>query len=308
MNYAEKTFLSLMLLLALGGSKAHSQAGESGLAFLKLGISGRGIAMGDAMSAIVTGAAATYYNPAGILNTSDKSTAQLMFMHKEWIQDTRVDFLGSNILLDDENAIGFSLNSTTVSDIEIRTRPGSPEGTFTARNFSLGATYAHLIGDHLRLGISGKFLYQKILIDQSSGFGIDVGAQYTTSIENLSIGAVVANIGSMQGLRSETTTLPSLLRIGPAYSFQIDDISSQISVASDYLYIFPEARSYLNAGGELLFSGTVAARAGYQFGSEGRGLAAGVGILYGIVAVDYAYSHLTDDLGNTHTVSLALNF
>lgn len=308
MNHVEKTCIPLLLLLTLGGSEAHAQAGESGLAFLKIGISGRGIAMGDAMSAIVTGAAATYYNPAGILATSGKSTAQLMFMHKEWIQDTRVEFLGSDIQLDDENAIGFSLNSTTISDIEIRTRPGSPEGTFTARNFSLSASYAHLVGNNLRLGISGKFLYQKILVDQSSGFGIDLGAQYKTSIEHLSVGAVVANLGSMRGLRSEPTTLPSLLRIGPAYSFQVEDISSQISVASDYLYIFPEAKSYLNVGGELMFDQTVAARVGYQFGSEGRGLAAGIGILYGMFAVDYAYSHLTDDLGNTHTVSLALNF
>lgn len=308
MSFLEKSFVSATLLVAFGTNIARSQAGESGLAFLKLGISGRGIAMGDAMSASVTGAAATYYNPAGILATSGNSTAQLMFMHKEWIQDTRVEFLGSNILLDDENAIGFSLNSTTVADIEIRTRPGAAEGTFTARNFSLGATYAHLIGNDLRVGISGKFLYQKILIDESSGFGLDLGAQYRTSIENLSVGAVVANLGRMQGLRGGTTTLPSLLRIGPAYSLHVEDINSQVSVASDYLYIFPEAKSYLNAGGELLFDQTVAARVGYQFGSEGRGLAAGLGILYGIFAVDYAYSHLTDDLGNTHTVSLALNF
>ena len=308
MKRLEKAILLFLLFPTLSTTTALSQAGESGLAFLKLGISGRGIGMGDAMSAIVTGAAATYYNPAGILATPENSTSQLMFMHKEWIQDTRVEFLGSSIPLDDRNAVGFSLNSTTVSDIEIRTRPGSPEGTFTARNLSFGASYARLVGDDLRLGISGKFLYQKILVDQSSGYGIDLGAQYTTSLEGLSLGAVVANVGRMQGLRGGTTTLPSLLRIGPAYRFQVEGINSKISLASDYLYIFPEAKSYVNAGGELVFNETIAARAGYQFGSEGRGLAAGLGIIYGIIMVDYAYSHLTDDLGNTHTVSLALNF
>ena len=308
MNSIKKTHVLLLVVPTLSSNIAFSQAGESGLAFLKLGISGRGIGMGDAMSAIVTGPAATYYNPAGILATPGNSTSQLMFMHKEWIQDTRIEFLGSNVLLDDQNAIGFSLNSTTVSDIEIRTRPGPPDATFTARNLLVGASYARLLEDDLRIGISGKFLYQKILTDQSSGYGIDIGAQYKTPIEDLSVGAVVANIGRMSGLRGETTTLPSLLRIGPAYSFHTTDINSQISIASDFLYIFPESKSYLNLGGELLFNEIVAARAGYQFGSEGRGLSGGLGVVYDIVAVDYAYSHLTDDLGNTHTVSLSLNF
>ncbi len=308
MNHVLKTSTAILLLVFTMSYTGYAQAGKSGLAFLKLGVSGRGLAMGDAMSATVSGAAATYYNPAGMLTTSGAGTAQLMFMHKEWIQDTRVEFLGASIILDKENAVGFSLNSTTVSDIEIRTRPGTAEGIFTARNFSLGASYAHSFSDELQVGITGKFLYQKILIDESSGFGMDLGAQYKTSIENLSVGAVLANLGSMKGLRSEKVKLPSLLRIGPAYSFEIESINSTLSAASDLLYIFPESKSYLNAGGELMFNKTVAARMGYQFGSEGRGLAGGLGVTYGIFILDYAYSHLSFNLGNTHAISLALNF
>ncbi|MEK9139278.1 MAG: PorV/PorQ family protein, partial [Bacteroidota bacterium] len=221
MNYVLKRPALVLLMLTLVAPPLHAQAGKSGLAFLKLGISGRGLAMGDAMSAAVSGAPATYYNPAGLLAPQGTSTSQLMFMHKEWIQDTRVEFLGASIMLDEENAIGFSLNSTTVSDIEIRTRPGTPEGSFTARNFSLGASYARSIAEDLDIGITGKFLYQKILIDESSGFGIDLGAQYKTSVENLSVGAALANIGSMQGLRGEKTKLPTLLRIGPAYTYEL---------------------------------------------------------------------------------------
>jgi hypothetical protein len=56
-----------------------------------------------------------------------------------------------------------------------------------------------------------------------------------------------------------------------------------------------------------VFSKNIAVRLGYQFGSEGRGLAAGVGLAYGILVFDYAYAHLSNDLGNAHTFSLALN-
>jgi hypothetical protein len=307
MNEMLKTLGATLLLLSMVTYSGRAQAGNSGMAFLKLGVSGRGLAMGDAMSATVSGAAATHYNPAGLLGSSDISTSQLMFMHKEWIQGTRVEFLGADIHLSDENAIGFSLNSTTISDIEIRTRPGTPEGTFTARNFSLGASYAHAFSEVLRVGVTGKFLYQKILIDESSGFGIDVGAQYRTSIENLSIGVVAANLGSMRGLRGGSTKLPALLRAGPSYSFQLESISSTILAATDVLYILPEHRAYLNAGGELFFNQVLAARLGYQFGSEARGLSGGIGVSYGVFLLDYAYAHLSADLGNSHTFSIALN-
>jgi hypothetical protein len=304
-----KTILaSLILCFTLLPGTLFTQAGTSGLSFLKLGVSGRGSSMADAMSAIVSGAASTYYNPAGLLNRTDSTGAQLMIMHKEWIQDTRSEFLAASIPLNKENAIGFSVNTTTVSDVEIRTRPGPAEGTFTARNFALSASYARMVSDEVRIGVTAKLLYEKLLIDEASGFGFDVGAQYQTPVEHLCIGAVVANLGSLNELRNEKTTLPSLLRIGPAYTFTVEDLQSDITLATDFVNLFPEGSSHLNIGGELVFDGTIAARTGYQFGSEGRKFSAGVGVYYGIIGLDYAYAPLSADLGNTHTISLVLNF
>jgi hypothetical protein len=298
---------SLAFCFALLPGLLFAQAGKSGLSFLKLGVSGRGSSMADAMSAIVSGAASTYYNPAGLLNRADSTGAQLMIMHKEWMLDTRAEFLGANIPLSDEQAIGFAVNSTTVSDIEIRTRPGPAEGTFTARNFSLGVSYARVLSSDICLGITAKFLFEKILVDQASGFAVDLGAQYRTPIEDLLVGAAVANLGSLSQMNNEKTTLPTLLRAGPAYTFSIDNMQSNVTLASDVLYIFPEGRAYLNFGGELVFDRTVSARAGYRLGSEARTLSAGVGLKYGVLGLDYAYEPLSADLGNTHTVSLVLN-
>jgi hypothetical protein len=299
----------IILSTTLSVQDASAQAGKSGLAFLKLGGSARGVSMGDAMSGSVTGAAATYYNPAGLLGANaDGSSAEVMLMHKGWIQDTRMEYLATRIALNDESALGFFLNSTTVSDIEVRTRPGTPEGTFTARNFSVGASYARTMWNDLRIGLTAKFLYEKIFVDEASGLAFDLGLQCKTPIEHLSVGAVLANLGSVSELRSEKSTLPAILRVGPAYSLEIESMDSRIILAADELYIFPERSSYLNVGGELFFNQTLAARAGYQFGSEGRGLSTGVGVHYGIVNLDYAYSPFSSDLGNAHTISLGLNF
>jgi hypothetical protein len=298
----------LLTLLVYISTDGFSQAGNSGLSFLKLGVAGRGIAMGDAMSASVQGAPATYYNPAGLLTSRDTSSSvQLMFAHKEWIQDTRAEFLGAAVRISDNHALGFSVNTTTTSDIEIRTRPGPAEGTFTARDFSAGLSYAYGFTENLQFGTTLKFLYERIFVDETTGFAVDFGAQYRPPVEHLVIGIMLANLGGTKDLRNESIKLPALLRVGPAYILPVESVQSVVTVGADFVRIFPEQRNYLSLGGEFFFNQAVAARAGYQFGSEGRGLSAGIGLQYGIFIVDYAYAPLSSDLGNTHTISLAIN-
>ena len=296
------------LLLIGGVHQSFAQPGQSGMAFLKLGVSGRWTGMADAGSAIVSGAAATYYNPAGLVSVeTPPSSSQLMFMHREWIQDTRMEYLGASISLGDDNALGAAINSTTVSDIEIRTRPGPADGTFTSREFSVGLSYAHRFSPDLRIGVTGKFLYQKIFVDEGSGYAADLGAIWRSPVDSLTIGAALCNLGSMGALRSEKTTLPSMLRVGPAYTFRVAQDQIVAAFAADYVRIFPEQRNYLNTGAELRFNSFVAARGGYQFGSEGRGLTLGVGVSYGALVLDYAFAKISSDLGDAHTISLAIN-
>jgi hypothetical protein len=299
---------ALLLALTLGPRPASGAAGQSGFSLLKLGISGEGVALADAMTASTRGAAGTMYNPAGILRgLLPESAADIMVTHREWIQDTRLEYLAASVRFDAENALGLSLQSATVSDIEIRTRPGPSEGTFTARTFVLGLSYARAIEPDLRIGATVKMVYQKILVDDGAGFGVDIGAQYDTGLDGLSLGAAIANIGSGGTLRTEKTTLPALGRLGGAYRFApMEDAT--VAFMGDLVSVFPDKQTFVNLGGEVRFRQLVAVRGGYQLGSEGRGFSAGLGIAYGIVAVDYAYAPLSLDLGNTHTISVAVSF
>jgi len=277
------------------------------MTFLTLGVSARGLAMGDAMSALASGAAATHYNPASLLTPDGQpSLTQILFSHKEWIQDTRSEFLGASVPLGNDQTIGFSLNTTTVSGIEVRVRPGPSEGTFTAREFSAGISYAQRIDSTISVGISGKFLYEKILIDEASGFAADAGVRWQTPFENILVGASVANIGSMNSFRTESTRLPTMLRVGPAYTFRVEESRLLCAVGADLVRVFPDGQTLVNAGGEVIINDFVAVRGGYQFGSDSRGLTLGIGILYKSLALDYAYARVGSDLGSGHTISLAV--
>lgn len=275
------------------------------MAFLKLGVSSQGVAMGDAMSASAAGASATYYNPAGILR-SDPASPSFMVMHKEWIQDTRTQFIGTAFGIGDGDALGVSVNTTTVSDIEIRTRPGEAQGTFTARDFAAGISYAHQFGEHIRAGVTLRYLYEQILVDDASGFAGDIGMQLDTPVDSLVAGVALANIGSMGAMRDEAIRLPLLARFGVAYPLALPDLDARVMLAVDGVHLFREERTLAAAGAEITFASTVAVRGGYQAGSEGRGLSLGGGVRYGIVSVDYAYSKLASALGNGHTIALGL--
>jgi hypothetical protein len=263
--------------------------------------------MGDALSAAAGGAEAVFYNPAALaVSTSTNGNhSQVLLTHKVWIEDTRVQFLGTRIILGDDDAMGVSLTHATVSDIEVRTRPGQAEGTFAARYLSFSLSYARSLSGLLTVGVSGKFLHEKLFVDEASGFAGDIGVHLNVPVEGLTVGLAVANIGSMNNLRNAATSLPTVLRAGGAYVTDIPDIRSRLTVAPELMYYFRAGETAQAVGLELFFDQQIALRAGYQFGSETRGFGAGIGIRYAGLGLDYGYAPLALDLGNTHTMTLS---
>lgn len=295
--------LQLILLLLFSGSSLFPQAGQTGLTFLKLGVGGRALGMGEAYTAIANDPAATYYNPAA-LSLTDAS--QFLLMHKQWIQDTKTEFFAARTSLE-KFSLGVSLNSTSVDNIEIREVPGPPIGTFTARNAAIGASAAYEINPDLSVGATVKYLYEKILVEQASGYGIDLGAAYMTPWD-LRLAFAVNNLGSMGALVTESSKLPTVIRFGTGYVRPIEAIDATVTLAADVVSFTGEQKTHLHLGAEIEYRHSFALRAGYQTGYEARGFSAGVGIAYELLRLDYAFVPFSYDLGTTHTFSLGIEF
>jgi hypothetical protein len=301
--------LALTLAVLLTPDPGRAQAGDAGFAFLKLGVSGRGVALADAMTAGAAGAAAAHYNPAGLLAPMREGTAvEALFMHRTWIEDTRLSWLGAAVRLGETDALGFSLSTLTVPGIEVRTRPGPAEASFDARNLLLGASWARRFSGSVRAGITAKLLYQKLLVDESTGFGVDAGVQVNPGIEGLTLGAAMANLGTGGTMREESTTLPALLRAGGMWQTPVEAVNADLRLALDVVQNLPAALTSLSVGAEAVVDRLVAVRAGYQAGETVRGLSLGLGVAYSPVTVDYAFAPLREEFGGTHTISLALTF
>lgn len=294
----------IFILLSCLITHTNAQENTHGFAFLRIGVGGRAAGMGEAYTAVGEGAQATFWNPALIKANTNNS---VMITHTEWLEDISSNFLaysyGKTRL-----TFGLSLYSNNVSNIEKRSKPTvTPEGLFSANDFFLGASISYLLKENLSIGTTVKYIYQKIYIEDASGYAADFGASYDLLDKKLRLGAVIKNIGSVNILKEEETSLPSLFRIGAAY--KISELSENINIiaAADFEKVFDED-SYTYFGSEIGYKEKIFLRFGMQSGYDARGFSYGLGLLINKYQFDYGFQPFSYNLGNTHRISFNYNF
>lgn len=294
---------SVILVIAVTSVKAQNDgAGNTGLAFLKLGVTSRAVSMGEAIVSNTTDASATNYNPAALMIGLN---GNLVFTHNEQVLGVRTEFLAGKVKFS-KLALGFSLNNTSVDKIQIREIPGESLGEFTAQNLSIGVSLGYKMNENLSVGMTGKFLFEKIYVDNASGIALDLGGLYVK--DKLSLGLAITNLGSMSELKSQATKLPSAVRLGGSYSFDLKSIGSKLTVGVDGYKVFDGGKFHANTGAELLYKDFLAIRAGYQSGYDNKSISAGIGLKYKAFSLDYAFVPYKYSLGSSHTITVGTNF
>ncbi len=297
-----KKFFALFILLpAIVFSQS---AGTSGLSFLKIGYGARNMAMGDLGVAGNNDVTSVFYNPALL---ADYESSQIFVSHNKWIQDVNSELLGvSFTLFQIPFAIG--LNTTSVSDIEVRTAPGEASSTFNANYFFASLTAGIPLGDNYSAGLTMKYLYEGLYSDESTGFAVDIGFQYSDIIDGLSAGAAVRNLGSMNDLRNQATKLPVDLRAGLAYKFSLRELDSDIKTLAGVQKYTTTDDIHIHTGVELQYDKLVSFRVGYITGYESKAITTGIGLYFKGLNFDYAYIPFDYSLGDSHVLSLMYTF
>jgi hypothetical protein len=294
----------LFTILLISSVSFAQSAGNTGLAFLKFGYGARNIAMGDAGSSASNYLSALYYNPSRLVSFEDN---QAMFMHSEWIQDVTSEVGGIKWnMFNLPWAVGF--NVTSVADIEVRERPGEAISSFNANYFFLSLSSGFKVIKDLDFGATVKYIYEGILNDQSVGYGLDFGLNYFTPVKGLTASTVIRNIGSMNALNLVGTTLPLDFRLGGAYNYNVQPSKLDFILTGEFQKYLDNDDIHFNTGAEAVYNETFAARVGYQTGYEARGFTAGIGIEWGSLRFDYAYTPFSLGLGNANQFSLQFSF
>ncbi len=297
----------IILFLMLSGLTVcmAQTGGQTGMAFMKIGVDARAAAMGEAYTSLASDASATFWNPAGLALARTNS---VVFMHNSWMQGINHDFAAVQITQGKHN-IAVSLNMIFVSGIELRGASATdvPDGETSAHNVNLGVSYATDLTDGWKIGGQAKYLYEKYYLESAAGFALDLGVVKQNILPDVAVGAVVQNIGSMGKLRNESTRLPLSLRTGLSYVLPWKLLENQPLVAADLLYVNNDV-TRVGLGFEAGVMNNFDLRAGYILGSETLGLTAGLGVKFGIFNIAYAFVPLDYDLGNSHRFSLLIGF
>ena len=317
-----------------------SKTGTTAAAFLEIGVGASAMGMGGAFVSIANDATALYWNAAGIANMNQ---GQAEVVHTNWIAETNYDFAGLVVPLGNFGTLGFSYTSLNMDDMMVRT-VDQPEGTgeyFSAGDLALNVSYARNLTDRFSIGISAKYIQQKIWHMSATGFAIDVGTLFRTDLfGGMVIGASISNFGTplqlagkdaRQDIQVDNTKLgsnsqipadiemdswdlPLIFQIGVSTKI-LNTQDYKITIAIDALHPNNDNES-MNAGMEFAFKDYFYVRGGYQSlflkDSEG-GLTLGVGVntkmLFSntIVNFDYAYRDF-GRLENVHIFSVGLKF
>lgn len=296
-----KIFLLVLIFYSLLPAQGN---GNSGVAFLKLGSGSRNIAMGDLGTVSGNELNAVNYNPS-ILSILNKT--QLTFSHNSLIQDLRSELFGGSF-----NAFGIPLavmiNTTSISDIEIRNIPGEAVSKFNANYFSAGLSGAIELLNNFHTGFTLKYLYENLYSDEASGYALDFGITYTGIAEGFTVGASLRNMGSMNKLRNEATKLPKDFRLGASYSLNFSDMKFIINLLGGFQKFFDVDDSHLHFGTEVNYDNFFFIRGGFITGYETKSVTTGFGIKLKSFNMDYAYVPFKYGLGDNHIITFIFTF
>jgi len=295
-------FWSLFLGFVSTSLAQTGSAGATGLAFLKLGVGARANGMGEAYVAVANDATATFWNPAALTRLDH---AHLTFTHSEWIQDVSNEFLAF-AFPSFGGVTGVSIYVNNIGGIERRVNPGESLGSIEANDVALGLSYGRAISQSLSVGVTAKYLYEKIYLESASGYALDVGFNFQPFANGLNLGLAAQNLGSMNELQSQSIDLPKTLRVGASYSLPLESLDGAVVVAAEGVKLVEnDLRGHF--GAELQVKSLLALRVGYQTGYDDKSIGGGFGLSFQRYHLDYGYTPFSSNLGDTHRFSFGLD-
>jgi len=221
-HFSLSSLVIMTIVLAAGAS---AQIGGRPGAFSRMGFGARGIAMGNAMTAVTTGDLFSYYNPAALPFTEYRIASAALGVLS---LDRKLNFLGYSQALPPNAGISAGIINAGVSDIDGRDSDGEPTGPLRTSENEVYLGFATRFKAGLALGINVKLLYYHLYTDISSTTaGIDIGALYAVS-NSLTLGATIRDVesrykwdssklyGSLHGTSTEEK-FPTLFTFGAAF-------------------------------------------------------------------------------------------
>jgi hypothetical protein len=332
MKSIKMLLLVILVLRFLPVQAQNPNLGASGAQFLKIPVSGRAAAMGGAFIGICQDATSVFWNPAGIAQVK---THALHFSHSKWFDTFAVNAAAYVYQAGNFGAVGIGVLSLSTDDMEITTE-ASPNGTgrfYDAQDLALSLSYGRHLTDRFCVGLTARYVQQRIWNETAGGLAFDVGTQYQLPFHNLVIAMSMTNFGpdmrfngadlsvkydadshlpnrlTPTRLETEAFPLPLNFEFGLAMElFRNRYIHALAAVDA----VHPnDNRERLHMGAELAFFDRLFLRGGYKLNHDDELYNFGFGLTAFLsgrpLSVDYAWSAY-DILPDVQRISFGMSF
>ena len=242
---------------AIAGSR--KRRGTSGANELLIPVGSVATALGGANQALVYGADAIYWNPAGIARSPANS--EMMFSRHRYIAGIDITYIAAMVNFPGLGAFAFSLKNLDFGDIAVTTTDNT-DGTgelFSPSYIVGGISFSKVMTDRIAFGVTTKFISESIMRETASGIALDMGVQYSSGPGGYRLGVSLKNLGpnmKFEGPDLEETyvprgtppgssaeprrinlqdfELPSTLELGVGYEFLLDE-QNTLTLSSNFL-------------------------------------------------------------------------
>jgi hypothetical protein len=162
-------------------------------ASLRMGFGARGIAMGNALTAVIHGDIQSYYNPAAV---PFESVPTAVAAYGVLSLDRRLNYLSFTESLKPNAGISLSILNSGVGDIDGRDRDGVHTETYSTSENSFMLSFGLKPVPKLSVGLTVKVLYYNLFEGmKSTTAALDFGVLYLLS-EEFTLGGVVQDINA----------------------------------------------------------------------------------------------------------------
>ena len=292
---------SMVIIFCFGLLSVHAQVGikkvaQSTMGFLKVGVSPKAAAMGNAYTAVCHDVESMFYNPAGLAEIPDANISAFVSQTR-WIAD--INYLAGGIARNFGNlgTFGFSFLSVDYGDVQgvELVSLSDPQGYRLTGDLNVGAyafglAYARRISSQFSMGGMLQYVGQNLgdsrlangTVENSADKVIfNFGIKYQTDFRRFRFAMAIRNFSTDVKYEEISVQMPMVFMVGVGIdAIQVinpDYQGDPFLISAEFLH----PNNYterVNIGGEYTLMGVLALRAGYEFNRDLAGFSAGFGI------------------------------
>ncbi len=295
----KNTILILIMLSALAAAGVYRDSGLGLYPFLKMDVGARSAALGGTGS-VNADELAIFTNPALLAGQEGSVAAG----YNRWFGSTDQNFIAAVSGLGKYFTGSMAFRTVSTTGIEFRESPSSqPVDTFNATDFSMHSAVAAKLG-RFDVGVALKLIHEKIWLESSNGWAVDVGFNYHPH-PSILFTAAYLHSGPSVTMDDTEFRFPRTWVFASKWDGRLP--LGTLSLSAQAMRPL-DNRTKAGFGAEYSPMNWVSIRGGWKLNDDSGNLTAGAGLSAKSWTLDYAFVPGDYSLGTSHRFSLSRSF